>query len=627
MTVFGFFMERLRHFGVAAKWLAIIMPMAAVVGTLCAGFLWALDWVTEQRFAHPELLFGLPVAGIGVALAYHWFGRAAEGGNNLIVEQIHEPGGGVPLRMAPLILIATVTSHLFGASVGREGTAVQVGGSIAGGFGRALQLEPHEIRILLMAGIAAGFGAVFGTPVAGGVFALEVLTMGRVEYGALVPALAAAIVADWVCHSWGIHHVTYGLTFAGVATAGGTAFHIDPLLLTKVAVASVAFGLVSLFFSEATHRVGAVLKRICPIGWLRPAIGGLLTIALVYGIGSRDYLGLGVIAPQVGGASIVNFFGPDHYPWSWALKILFTVLALSTGFKGGEVTPLFFIGAALGNALSGPLGAPTDLFAGLGFVAVFAGAANTPLACTIMGIELFGAANTVYIAAACFIAYLCSGHSGIYLSQRIGIPKTLSPLIPPDAALRQVRDLHTASWRAPSLPARLRHSRSAAAQHSGLSPLIKKDSADMKTPHSVTSKEVGMLRIYMRPREMHRRPDHGRVRAAFTGRPLYKELVLQAKQAGLINATAHHTHFGFSNHGPVQELTPEIGNPELTMCVELIGPRDTLETFCAEHGALLNGKVIVYKHLEHWQISASPAGKPSLVETDVEDPAELMNER
>ncbi|RYY05029.1 MAG: voltage-gated chloride channel protein, partial [Alphaproteobacteria bacterium] len=134
MTIFGFFMERLRHLRVATKWLAIIVPMAAVVGTLCAGFLWALDRVTEQRLAHPELLFGLPVAGVAVALAYHWFGRAAEGGNNLIVEQIHEPGGGVPLRMAPLILIATVTSHLFGASVGREGTAVQVGGSIAGGF-------------------------------------------------------------------------------------------------------------------------------------------------------------------------------------------------------------------------------------------------------------------------------------------------------------------------------------------------------------------------------------------------------------------------------------------------------------------------------------------------------------
>jgi PII-like signaling protein len=174
---------------------------------------------------------------------------------------------------------------------------------------------------------------------------------------------------------------------------------------------------------------------------------------------------------------------------------------------------------------------------------------------------------------------------------------------------------------------RLRQIRSTAAQQSAISLLTEKDLADMKTPHKVTSKEVGMVRIYMRPREMHRPADHGRIRAAFTARPLYKELVLQAKQAGLMNATAHHTHFGFSNHGPVQELTPEIGNPELTLCVELIGPRDKLETFCEEHGALLKGKVIVYKHLEHWHVSASSVGKASLVETDVKDPAELMNER
>jgi H+/Cl- antiporter ClcA len=216
----------------------------------------------------------------------------------------------------------------------------------------------------------------------------------------------------------------------------------------------------------------------------------LLTIALVYVVGSRDYLGLGVVSPDTGGASIVNFFGLEHYNWSWALKIFFTVLALSTGFKGGEVTQLFFTGAALGNALSGPLGAPIDLFAGPGFVAIFAGAANTPLACTIMGIELFGAANTVYIATACFVAYLCSGHSGIYLSPRIGIPKTLSPLIPPDAALRQVRDLHAVSWPAPSLPIRLGRSQPTAAPRPALSLLIEKDCTAMKTPHKVTSKEA-----------------------------------------------------------------------------------------------------------------------------------------
>ncbi len=433
-----FLQDRLRHVGAAAKWVAIVVPLAAVVGTLCALFLWSLDQVTELRFTHPALLFGLPVAGVAISLTYQWLGRSAEGGNNLIVEQIHAPGGGVPLRMAPLILVSTVIAHLFGASVGREGTAVQLGGSIASAFAKGLRLSPHDVRIVLMTGIAAGFGAVFGTPVAGAVFALEVLTVGRVEYEALVPAILAAIAADWTCHAWGIHHVGYHILFAGY---GDAPFHIDGLLLAKVAVAAVAFGLAGLLFSEAAHTMGAAFKRLCPVGWLRPAIGGLLIIGLVYALGTRDYLGLGVISPDQAAASIVGFFGPHHFAWAWAWKIVFTVISLGTGFKGGEVTPLFFIGAGLGNALGSVMNAPLDLFAALGFVAIFAAASNTPLACTIMGIELFGATHTVYIAAACFIAYLCSGHSGIYLSQRIGVPKTNGGGITPDISLRHAREL------------------------------------------------------------------------------------------------------------------------------------------------------------------------------------------
>jgi H+/Cl- antiporter ClcA len=438
----GFLRERLRHLAAACKWLALIVPMAAIVGSLCAVFLWALDEVTDARYAHPNFLFALPVAGVVIGLIYHWVGRPAEGGNNLIVEQIHEPGGGVPLRMAPLILVATVVSHLFGASVGREGTAVQMGGSIASAFAKHTRRPAGDVRILLMTGIAAGFAAVFGTPVAGAVFALEVLTIGRIEYQALVPAMFAAIVADWTCHMWGIHHVAYHIAFQGYAEATEAPFHINLILLAKVAVSGVAFGLASLLFSEATHSFAAVLKRLCPIAYVRPAIGGLLVIALVYALGTLAYLGLGVTAPDPSAPSIVSFFGPQHFAWAWLWKIVFTVTSLASGFKGGEVTPLFYIGAGLGNALAGVMGAPLDLLAGLGFVAIFSGATNTPLACTIMGIELFGATHTVYIAVACFVAYLCSGHSGIYLSQRIAVPKTTNLETIP-ASLRAARASRT----------------------------------------------------------------------------------------------------------------------------------------------------------------------------------------
>jgi H+/Cl- antiporter ClcA len=413
----------------AVKWLLILLPMAVVVGSACALFLWLLDVATKTRWQHPWLLYLLPLGGLAVGLVFHWIGRSVEGGNNLLIDEIHTPGGGVPRRMAPLILFGTVLTHLFGGSAGREGTAVQMGGSLASSCGRFARLEAAELRILLMAGVAAGFGAVFGTPLAGAIFALEVLTIGAVKYEALLPCFLAAVVADWVCAAWGIRHTAYHIVYTGDLDPATGLFHLNGWLLGKVVLAAVAFGLVSVIFSSSSHRTHAFLKRICPAAPMRPVIGGLAVIGLTFLVGSRDYLGLGVASPDPQGASIVGFFTQDTiHPWSWWWKIVFTVVTLSSGFKGGEVTPLFFIGAAAGNVLAWLFGAPPDLFAALGFVAVFAGAANTPLACTIMGIELFGSAHVIYIATACFVAYMCSGHRGIYLAQLVGIPKSSAKL-------------------------------------------------------------------------------------------------------------------------------------------------------------------------------------------------------
>ncbi len=599
--------QRAVHALLAAKCIGLTVPMALIVGSFCAAFLWLLDAVTEARFIHPWLLFGLPGAGAAIGAIYAWVGRPAEGGNNLIVDQIHEPGGGIPLRMAPLIVVSTLVTHLFGGSAGREGTAVQLGGTIASAIGKPLGLGPADTSMLLTTGIAAGFGAVFGTPIAGAVFALEVLAVGRVQYSALVPCVLAAIVGDWACHAWGISHVAYHVAFSSVADGPAGSFHADPVLLVKVALAGVAFGLASLLFSEAMHWYGSAFKRLCTIPWLRPAIGGLAVIGLTYALGTRDYLGLGVTSPDPHAASIVAFFGNHVFPWAWAWKIVFTVATLATGFKGGEVTPLFFIGAGLGNALSGPLGAPTDLFAALGFVAIFAGASNTPLACTIMGIELFGSGNTIYIAVACFVAYLCSGHSGIYLAQRLAVPKTASALIPPDIALRHVRELPRASLDVSALGLGFGN------DHAFRSPL----DDTMQPSHHVTAEEVGMLRIYLTPKERFRQAGGSRLKAAFSGRPLYQEIVNRAKRAGLVNAVAHHTHYGFSNHGHVQAREVEGMNSELTMCVEMIGPKATLEDFCRAHGDLLIDKVMVYKHLERWKLGMAAPGRAELTEADV----------
>ena len=220
-----------------------------------------------------------------------------------------------------------------------------------------------------------------------------------------------------------------------------------------------------------------------------------------------------------------------------------------------------------------------------------------------IGIELFGATNTVYIAAACFIAYLCSGHSGIYLAQRLAVPKTGADLIPPDIALRHVRSFKPTPFS--DVPF--------------LQPSFE-EQPPMPETHHVTADEIGMLRIYMAPKDRFKKPGQGRFKAAFSSRELYRELVNQAKQAGLVNAIAHHTHYGFSNGGAVQSREVEGINPELTICVEIIGHKTELERFCRTHGELLQDKVIVYKHLERWQV-----GK-KLKETEISELAALENE-
>jgi H+/Cl- antiporter ClcA/PII-like signaling protein len=579
---------------VSLKWLATIIPMAMAVGSACAFFLWSLDRVTHIRFEHPWLLFFLPLGGAGVGFLYHYFGRSAEGGNNLIMDQIHQPGGGVPRRMAPLVLFGTLVTHLFGGSAGREGTAVQMGGSIASAICRWFRLDAAKVRIVLMAGIAAGFGAVFGTPLAGAVFALEVLMIGRIEYEALLPCFIAAVAGDWTCHAWGVGHTHYHIGYLLSEASPSSFFHLEPWLLLKVVAASVAFGLASTAFAELSHRLSAIFKRLIPYGPLRPVAGGVMVIGLCFLVGTSDYLGLGVSSPDPKAVTIVSLLrSSDIHYWSWLWKIIFTAVTLSSGFKGGEVTPLFFIGAALGNALAGLLGGPTDLFAALGFVAIFAGATNTPLACTVMGVELFGATHIVYIATACFLAYLFSGHSGIYLSQRVGVPKSSASPLPPEITLRHVREMQVSA--VGELTASL-------ANRNGAIPGVTKRSEPDTMPHrkhKVVPREIGMLRIYLKPADKRKQPG---IRGFLASRPLYRELIDAAKKDGLMNAHAHHTHYGYSNHGKVRAHDPELGSPDLTMCVELIATKDQLDLYCRMHGELLKDKIIIYKHIEHWDI-------------------------
>lgn len=391
------------------RWIFISAIISALIGTASAFFLYALSWATNYRESHLFIIALLPLGGLIIGLSYHYLGNSVVKGNNLLLEEFQSPKQIIPLKMAPLVLFGTIVTHLFGGSAGREGTAVQMGGAIADQFTRLFKLRPRDRKIVLVIGVSAGFASIFGTPLAGAVFALEVMVVGRMRYEALLPSFLAAIFADLTCHAWGAAHTHYSIPIIAEVT---------PLHLLYAVLASICFGLVAMVFSRSVAFWSNLFKSKINYPPLRPFIGGIVIAAAVALLGTTKYIGLGV-------PTIVEAFSHELLPYDFILKLLFTTFTLGAGFKGGEVTPLFFVGAALGNALAFVLPLPMALLAGMGFIAVFAGATNTPLACTLMGIELFGAENAVYLAIACVVAYFFSGHTGIYSAQIIGSPKHL----------------------------------------------------------------------------------------------------------------------------------------------------------------------------------------------------------
>jgi H+/Cl- antiporter ClcA len=394
-------------------WIPISGVIGILAGSSSALLLVSLEYATRTRENHVWLILLLPLAGWLVGLMYAYFGESVVGGNNLVLKETQRPKTVIPLRMTPLILIGTFVTHLFGGSAGREGTAIQAAASLADQLSRPLKLSARNRRILLMAGISAGFGSVFGTPLAGAVFGIEVLAIGTLRYDAIAPCFMAAFAGDLVTRAWHIHHTVYPVSDIPHMTLSGVAYSM---------IAGVVFGLVAMAFAKLTHAITVIAKRHIPNAPLRPLIGGLVVTIAVFAIGTSHtlkYLGLGI-------PTIVASFTSKLPVYDFAAKTLFTAVTLGSGFKGGEVTPLFYIGSTLGNALSHVLPLPPSLLAAMGFVAVFSGAANTPIASTLMAVELFGAETGAYAGIACVLSYLFSGHAGIYSAQKLGMSKYAS---------------------------------------------------------------------------------------------------------------------------------------------------------------------------------------------------------
>ena len=390
------------------KWILICVLTGLFSGSASAFFLVALEWVTQYRELNNRIIWLLPIGGLLIGLLYHYLGKDVVKGNNLLLEQYENPRKTIPLKMAPLVFIGTLITHLFGGSAGREGTAVQMGGAIADQFSRLSsraqsrdKLNNSDRKTLIILGISAGFASVFGTPLAGALFALEVLYFSKISFKSIVLSFIVAYIAYYTVEFWQVQHTQYHIAVVPEMTFKNIIWIIP---------VGILFGLTSMLFSKTTHFWSNLFSKTIKYAPLRPFVGGIILAITIYFIGTTKYIGLGIPA-------IVDSFTNPNASYDFLIKILFTGFTLGAGFKGGEVTPLFFIGATLGSALSIYVPLPIGILAAMGFVAVFSGATHTPIACTVMGMELFGIENGLFIAIACLIAYFFSGSVGIYHAQ------------------------------------------------------------------------------------------------------------------------------------------------------------------------------------------------------------------
>ncbi|MFB3387461.1 voltage-gated chloride channel family protein [Flavobacterium sp. LAR06] len=383
------------------KWILICFLIGILSGSASAFFLVSLEWVTQFRIHNNWIVWLLPLGGLIVGFSYYFWGESVVKGNNLLLEEYENPKKVIPFKMAPLVLLGTLITHLFGGSAGREGTAVQMGGAIADQLTKIFNLDNSERKILIILGISAGFASVFGTPLAGAIFALEVLYFSKINIKSIILSFLVAYAAYFTVEFWQVKHTHYSIPDI-------PAINLHNIIYT--AIVGVLSGFAALLFSRSTHFWGSLFSKNIKYPPLQPFIGGIILAIAIAGFGFTKFSGLGVPV-------IVESFSNQNQWYDFLLKILFTGFTLGAGFKGGEVTPLFFVGATLGSALSAIIPMPIALLAGIGFVAVFSGATHTPIACTIMGMELFGIQPGIFIAIACTIAYFSSGSVGIYKSQ------------------------------------------------------------------------------------------------------------------------------------------------------------------------------------------------------------------
>lgn len=395
--------ERVAHIGQYAvtllKWMVLGGVIGLVGGIIGSLFHIGVDTATQARLAHPWVLYLMPVGGLAIVGLYRLTKTEGKGTNDIIAS-VHF-GEQVPGLLVPVIFVSTVITHLCGGSAGREGAALQIGGGIGYQAGRLLRLGEKDLPLATLCGMSGVFAALFGTPLTATVFALEVISVGVLYYAGLVPCLTAALTGYLVSVLMGVPPTRFTVTVPGL--------EVRTMLL--VMVLALLCAVVSILFCRGLHGVEHLLKRSLKNPYLRVAVGAAVLIGLTL-LTNGDYNGAGM---EVIGRAIAG----QADPWAWVWKLLFTAITIGCGFKGGEVVPSFFVGAAFGCVAAGWLGLPAGFGAAMGLVSVFCGAVNCPLASIILSVELFGSGDLLYFAMACSISYLISGYCGLYSSQTI----------------------------------------------------------------------------------------------------------------------------------------------------------------------------------------------------------------
>lgn len=384
------------------KWLILGAVTGVICGYVGTLFYKAVQFATNLRLSYSWLLFLLPVAGVIIVFSYHICGIERDKGTNLILDSIHSDEK-VPFKMAPLIFLSTALTHLCGGSSGREGAALQIGGSIGAFLGNVFHLDDKDIRIITMCGMSAVFSALFGTPITATIFSIEVVSVGILHYSAFMPCIVASTVSYAITKGFGISETMFPLV------------HIPTLSIHscfQVIVLAIICGIISILFCSTMHHAAHIYRKWIKNDYLRIITGSVLVIALTLLIGTRDYNGAGMNV-------ILNAFTGQSRPEAFLLKILFTAITLGAGFKGGEIVPTIFIGATLGNVVAPLLGLPSDFGAAIGVISLFCSVVNCPIAAIMLSLEVFGTDNILLFCIACGISYVFSGYYGLYSSQKI----------------------------------------------------------------------------------------------------------------------------------------------------------------------------------------------------------------